>query len=190
MDKKKILYISIFSLIIGACLWAFISATFITSNFKKEILNKPKDEQQVDVDAVALTETKDGKKYWEIYAEKAQWDGEKKVALMEDIVGNFYKDDEVVISFISRNGSFNQETKVIKLFRDSHIVHKDGANIKADTFTFKGRDDDIVAEGHVRIERKGEILAYSDRAILFNKMQDFKIYGKTTTKIYSKKEIK
>lgn len=37
MNKKNIIYIVLFVVVIAACLWAFISAGLITKNFQKRL---------------------------------------------------------------------------------------------------------------------------------------------------------
>lgn len=186
MSKRRIAYIAIFSLIFLGCLWAFISAGVITKNFKKEALQNAGEKQKLDVKDVLITETKEDKKYWELYADSGYYDSQSKVVILYNIIGNFYNNDEVVLSMESSKGTFNEETKRVVLYENTYIIYKDGTNVKADRFTWQGNDKDIVAQGNVVIKRKGELKTYSNEAYLGNKMTNVRIKGRSKTELYSK----
>ena len=74
LSKKKKAYIIAFSGIVGILLWAFISAGIITHNFNRSQLSVNQDRQEALINGIILTETKDEKKYWEIYGETGTYD--------------------------------------------------------------------------------------------------------------------
>lgn len=82
MSKRKIAYIVILSTIVIGCAWAFISAGIITKNFKKEILKDAGEKQELNIQNLIITETKEDKKYWELYAESGYYDNQNKVAIL------------------------------------------------------------------------------------------------------------
>ena len=186
MQKRKIAYIVILSLIIFGCLWAFISAGIITKNFKKEALNNAGEKQKLDIKNLLITETKEDKKYWELYADSGYYDSQNKVVILYNIIGNFYNNDEVVLSMESTKGTFNEESKRVVLYENTYIIYKDGTNVRADRFTWQGNDKDIVAQGNVVIQRNGEIKTYSNEAYLGNSMKNVRIKGRSKTELYSK----
>ena len=186
MSKRKIAYISILSLIFIGCLWAFISAGVITKNFKKEALKSVGEKQKLDIKDLLITETKDDKKYWEIYADSGYYDSQNKVVILYNIVGNFYDDEQVVLSMESTKGTYDETIKKVVLYDDTYIIYKDGTNVKANRFTWEGNDKDITATGNVRINRNGEITTYSNEAYLSNKMTNIRIKGRSKTELYSK----
>lgn len=186
MQKRKIAYIIILAAIAIGCLWAFIAAGVITKNFKKEALNKAGEKQELNIENLIITETKEDKKYWELYAESGYYDSNDKVAILYNVIGNFYNDDKVVLSMESTKGTFDETTKKVVLYEDSYIIYKDGTNVKADRFTWQGNDKDITAQGHVVIRREGEIRTFSNEAILGNKMTTVKIKGRSKSELYSK----
>ena len=114
MQKRKIAYIVILSLIVIGCVWAFIAAGVITKNFKKEVLTNAGEQQQLNIKNLIITETKNDEKYWELYAESGYYDNKNKVAILYDLVGNFYDKGEVVLSMISTKGTFEEETKKVE----------------------------------------------------------------------------
>ena len=82
MDKKKRSYFIAIFLIVGVMLWAFISAGVITCNFNRAQLKGAQDEQKVDAAGIIITETKEGKKYFEIYGETGNYTNEENVATL------------------------------------------------------------------------------------------------------------
>ena len=76
LDKKKkaCLFGTIF--VVGVMLWAFITAGIITSKFNRNNIENSADEQKVDAIGIIITETKEGKKYFEIYGETGNYSNE------------------------------------------------------------------------------------------------------------------
>jgi len=190
--KRKIAYTIVLATVIIGCILSFVIAGVITKNFKKEVLTGAPDKQEVNIKNLIVVETKDGKKFWEIYAETGHYDSTSDIATLHNVFGNFYlKDDkDVVVSFKSKIGKLNQKTKDISLGEDTFIIYKDGTIITADTFSWQGKEDIITADGHVKIYKKDEYYITGDKATLSNQKTDFKLEGKTTSRIYSGKDIK
>lgn len=186
MSKRKIAYIVVLVIFVLGCLWAFIAAGVITKNFKKEALESAGEKQELNIENLIITETKEDKKYWELYAESGYYDSKNKVAILYNVIGNFYDDDKVVLSMESTKGTFDETTKKVVLYDDTYIIYKDGTNVTADRFTWQGNDKDIVAEGKVVIQRYGEIRTFSNEAILGNSMTNIRIKGRSKTELYSK----
>lgn len=168
--------------------WAFISAGIITRTFNREQLQGTENEQQLDISGIILTETKGDKKYWEIYGEKGHYSTDNKIAMLENITGNFYSNNEVSMSFQSSKGTYNEEKKQIVMYKDTHIVIKDGTSLYCDKLIWSGSDKPIVAYGHLKIKRNNQLLATAQKAIISPDYSDFKIMGKTVTKLYGIKE--
>lgn len=186
MSKRKITYIVILSLVVLGCAWAFISAGVITKNFKKEAINNAGEKQKLNMENLIITETKEDKKYWELYAESGYYDSQNKVAILYNVIGNFYDDDKVVLSMESSKGTFSEETKKVVLYENSYFIYKDGTDVRADRFVWQGNDKDIVAQGNVIIRRNGELRTFSNEAVLTNQMTSVRIKGRSKTELYSK----
>ena len=186
MQKRKIAYIVILSLIVIGCVWAFIAAGVITKNFKKEILKNAGEQQELNIKNLIITETKNDSKYWELYAESGYYDNKNKVAILYDLIGNFYDEGKVVLSMVSTKGTFDETTKKVILYDDTYFIYKDGTEVKADRFVWQGKEEDILAQGNVMIRRVGEIKTFSDKAVLTNNMKTLKIIGRSKTELYSK----
>jgi len=188
LDRKKRLYVAALFFIVFIMAWAFISAGVITCNFNRAQIKGKQDEQKVDALGIIITETKEGKKYFEIYGENGHYDNNDHVAILNSVIGNFYKDNEVAMSFQSSKGSYTEETGTINLYEHTYIVLKDNTSLEADKLTWSGSDKETIAEGHVKIKKGNEMYATADKCIIGAEYKSFKIVGKTQTKIYSNKE--
>ena len=191
LNKKKI-YIILFSLIVLICLAGFIWSFVVT----KDIRNSQKQEkgaeknQVVSVKNLVLTETKDEEIYWELYAVKGSYDSSTGAVILDEALGNFYNsDNEVVLSFKSDIGTYNEETKQIKLRGNTYIVAHDGSSIRADEITFKGKGEDSIAKGNVIVSRNEDFISHANEARFNSDLTFFEISGKTQTNVYSDKDI-
>lgn len=188
MDKKKRSYLIAILAIILVMGWAFISAGVITSNFNRAQLKDNENEQKVDAVGIIITETKENKKYFEIYGETGHYSNDHSIATLYNVVGNFYKDSKVAMSFQSSKGTYNENTGVITLYDNTFIVLDDGTSLKADKLTWYGSNKETVAEGHVIIKKNNEMIATAQKGVIEAGYEKFKIEGKTTTKLYNKEK--
>ena len=174
----------------GIMVWAFISAGVITHDFNRSQLSTDKDRQEALINGIILTETKNEKKYWEIYGETGSYDSNNGVAVMDNVIGNFYKENEVGMSFQSSKGTYNANTKIIILYQDTFIVLEDGTTLNADRLRYAGSDQPVIATGNVKITRDDNFVATADKVEISPDYEHFKISGNTTSKIYDTKETK
>ncbi len=191
LSRKQKAYIGAFAAIVGLLAWAFISAGVITHNFTRSQLQTDQDRQEAMINGIILTETKDEKKYWEIYGETGNYDSKNGVAMLNNVIGNFYdENNEVSMSFESSKGTYNEKKEQIILYEDTFIVLKDLTTLRANKLVWTGKDIPIVAEGNVRITRKSDLLATAKKVEISPDYNTFKIIGNTVSKVYSDKEIK
>lgn len=191
LSRKQKAYIGAFAAIVGLLAWAFISAGVITHNFNRSQLQTDQDRQEAMINGIILTETKDEKKYWEIYGETGNYDSKNGVAMLNNVIGNFYdENNEVSMSFESSKGTYNEKKEQIILYEDTFIVLKDLTTLRANKLVWTGKDVPIVAEGNVRITRKSDLLATAKKVEISPDYNTFKIIGNTVSKVYSDKEIK
>lgn len=183
-NKKNLAYIILFSTIIIACLWAFISAGIITKSFKNKLVDQTYKNKEANIESLLVTETKDGEKLWELYAEKGMYSDLSNVVLLEDIVGNFYDEKKVTASFKADKGTYTTEKKEIILYDNVVLVYKDGTNIQAEKIIYGGKGKDVTALGNIRIERPNEAVIMGNKAILKGDFSDFNIEGRTQSHFY------
>ena len=180
-----------FSIIfLGLCLIlgvvAVIYATKVTSDFKK-LVSGEKAVENVLVHDVVLTESKDGEKSWEVYAATGHYDIQKVVASLNDIVGNYYEKGEVVMSFTAPNGSYNSETKELKLFGGVKIVGKDNAKVTTNSISWVTTEEKINAEGNIVINRANEVIALSNKGSVSTDFKKFELYDNAEIRVYKDK---
>ena len=190
LDKRKRIYFIIIALIVLVMGWTFISAGIITGNFNRSQVRNGADSQKVNANGIIITETKNGTKYFEIYGENGNYNNQDKIATLNNPVGNFYKDNEVSMSFQSSKGTYDERNRVITLFENTYIVLKDETSLEADKVIWSGSDNDTIAEGNVRIKKGKELVASADKCIIRAGYDSFKIIGKTKTQIFGKEKGK
>ena len=188
--RKRKLYLLAFIIFNAILLWAFITAAIITHNFNRNLLKGAEDRQEIDVSGIILTESKNGQKYWELYAETGSYNNKDNIAMLENIVGNFYKDKEVAMSFEATKGTYNEKKKQIILYDNTFIALKDGISLATDRLIWSGSDKDILVKGNIRINKGNELLSRGDEGIISSDYTHFKIIGKTQTQLYDLKEKK
>ncbi len=187
LDKKKRTYLIAVLGVILVMAWAFITAGIITCNFNRAQLKGNENEQKVDAVGIIITETKDGKKYFEIYGETGHYSNDHSIATLYNVIGNFYKDNKVAMSFQSSKGSYNEKTGQITLYENTYIVLEDMTSLNTDKLIWSGSDKETVADGNVLIKKKGEMIATAEKGFISPGYEKFRITGKTTTKIYENK---
>ena len=186
LSKKRKAYIGAFAAIVGLLLWAFISAGIITHNFNRAQLSTDKDRQEALISGIILTETKDEKKYWEIYGETGRYDSKNGVAMLNNVIGNFYDDkNEVSMSFESSSGTYNEHKGQIILYDNTFVAIKDGTTLRTNRLEWSGNDKPIIARGNIRISRNKQFLATAKQVEISPNYESFKIVGNAVSKIYS-----
>ena len=189
MDRKRRAYLWAFVFMFLLLLWAFVSASIITHNFNRSKLQTDQDHQEALIHGIILTETKDEKKYWEIYGENGSYDSKNGVAMLDNVIGNFYDEkNEVSMSFESSKGTYNENKGQIILYQDTYIVLKDLTTLKADRLEWSGRDVPTVAKGNVRVSRNNEFIATAEEIEISPDYDKFKLKGKVSSKIYEEKK--
>ena len=191
LSKKQKAYIGALAVIVGVLVWAFISAGVITHNFNRSQLQTDQDRQEALMQGIILTETKDEKKYWEIYGETGNYDSKNGVAMLNNVIGNFYDDkNEVSMSFESSRGTYNEKKGQIILYDDTFIVLNDFTTLRANRLEWSGTDKPVIAEGNIRITRDKDFLATAKKVEISPDYDNFKIIGNAVSKIYDNKEKK
>ncbi len=183
-DKRNLAYVILIAVVIIACLWAFISAGVITKRFRAKIEDQTYNNKEANIESLLVTETKDGQKLWELFADEGRYTDADKIVLLDNLIGNFYEDNNVKASFKADKGTYNSETKQIILYNNVVIVYEDGTNIQTERLTYSGKEEDIIAEGRVRIEKPDEAVVIGNKAVLSSDYKDFHIEGRTETHFY------
>lgn len=184
LQKKQKIYLLVFVIIACVLFWAFLSAGIITHNFNRNILKGDTNKQQLEVKSMILTESKEGEKSWEIFGETGEYSSDHKVAKLNNVIGNFYKDNKVNMSFQSSKGTYDEDTHNIDLYENTYVVLENDIRVTADRVTYYSDTKTIVAKGNVHINRQGTFIAKADEAVVNSGFNVFKIKGNTVTRIY------
>ena len=185
LSKKQKAYLGALTLVVVLLLWAFVSAGVITHNFNRAQLQLDKDRQEALIHGIILTETKNDRKYWEIYGETGNYDSKNGVALLNNVIGNFYdENNNVSMSFESSKGTYNESKKEIFLYEDTFIVLKDMTTLRANKLEWTGNENPIIAKGNIRITRNEDFIALADKVVIDPGYEKFKIVGNSVSKIY------
>ena len=185
MKRKKILKIIslICILILG---WGLVWSYSVTKIVKKNSKNSNLKNQHAIVKNIIVTETQDGKKYWEFYAKSGEYNSENNSIRLNDLIGNFYdKNEQVVVSFKSNKGTYDEKTKKVILDGENLFVGKDGSQLYADELIWQGQDKDILANGNVQFIQDNKIITKSQKAVFNSNLTIFKIIGKTKTQLFA-----
>ncbi len=185
MKRKKIA--KIVSVIIALLLaWGLIWSYSVTKIVKKNSKNANLKNQHAVVKNIIVTETQDGKKYWEFYAKSGEYNSQHNSIKLNDLIGNFYdKNEQVVVSFKSNQGTYDEKTKKVILNGENLFVGKDGSQLYADELIWQGQDKDILANGNVQFIQDNKIITKSQKAIFNSSLTDFRIIGKTKTQLFA-----
>lgn len=186
IKKRKVALVSVLLIVFIACIWAFVAANIITKSIKHDISSNDLEKQVVAIDSLLLTETKEGQKLWELYADKGEYESGSKIIILTNIIANFYQNGTVIASGKSTRGTYDTETKKVILYNDSCIVYKDGTSIHANLMEWEGKEKDVKAKDNVVIIKPNEYIIKSKKAVLTNNMTLFKVIGNVETRVYSK----
>ena len=184
--KFSIIFIFIFFVLI---LIAFIFAAKWTKEFRK-IINTEGAVEFAKANDIVITETKDGIKSWEVYAAKGEYDAQRVNAVLTDIVGNYYQENEVVMSFTAPTGTYNADTKKITLDEKVRVVGKDNVELLANKLYWITTEDKIHAEGEVIVNQNNEIITLSNKAAATTDFDFFEIFDNTELRVYKENENK
>lgn len=147
--------------------------------------------QHAVIKNIIVTETQEEKKYWEFYAKSGEYDSAYNSIQLNDVIGNFYdKNEEVIVSFKSSKGTYDEKTKKVILNGDNLFVSKNGSQLYADELIWQGQDKDILANGNVQYIQDNKIVTKSQKAVFNSTLTNFKVMGNTKTKLYSDDETK
>lgn len=190
MKRKLFLKITILVILV-AVVWGFVWSWAITKTVRKNSRNESMKNQHAIVKNIIATETRDEKKYWEFYAKSGEYNSEHNSVVLNDVIGNFYDDNEnVVVSFKSTKGTYDEKTKKVKLNGDNLFVGEDGSQLYADELIWQGSNQDILANGNVQFVQPDKLVTKSQKAVFNSTLTNFKIIGKAIVKVYADDDAK
>ena len=124
-----------------------------------------------------ISAEKDGKKQWELHADKITMNVDTQDAEMENIEGKFYEDDGRTVMLVAKHGTYNQSTRDIAIDGDVKVTNTDGAILTSQKLTWIAAKEMLVAEEDACV-RKDDVMASGDRIESSDGFNRFKITGK------------
>jgi LPS export ABC transporter protein LptC len=178
MSKKLKILISILVVITFISTWAFFVSKKMTKNIVKPPETQSINDENANVQELILTESKDGKKYWELYAKSGDYDSITNQVHLKSVNGNLYKNDRVVLSFAAPSAIYYDKKKEIKLYGGSRAATSNNILITANELYWKSKDDIMIATENVKIRKSSDLLVTGDKAIFSTMTNKIKMIGK------------
>lgn len=159
MEKKYKILIGAL-IIFFVCLVTWVIRTTPQAPPQKEKIEPP---TVMEYENNVITEEKDGKKVWEITADKMFMDSVTQTAEIENIHGKFFKEDGKVLELKGDKGVYNQQTKDVHVEGNIVVLDGDGAKLMSENLDWTGAEELLTASNDVKIFRE-DVRAYGDSA--------------------------
>lgn len=188
MSKRTITSIIIMSVLILLSIWVFFSDSNSNTMQKTQVTagkNKKLDVlDEVKVNDLIITETKNGKKYWEIWAVSGNYDKKMEKASLKDIKGNFYQDGHVVLSFEAPLAEYDSLTKEVTLKNTARAVNDKNVTVTAGEICWASQENKISASKKVTIIQQDKLKTVSDKAEFNTNFTHLKLTGNADSYVY------
>lgn len=184
MSKKTIISLIILACTILFSVWAYVVSSNLTRDVARLSTQGKVENEKLNVNELMLTETRNGAKYWEVYAQNAKYESLKSVAVLKDVTGNFYKNGKVIMSFKSPKALYEDKSKKVTLVGGATAITDSQVVINASQIGWAGKSEAIVASNKVRIVKPPKFVLNTDKAIFKTDMSDFKMFGNSQTRVY------
>lgn len=184
MTKKTLISLIVIIIMILLSIWAFVFSKTMMGDVE---LNHDENmgDEQITIKELVITETKEGKKFWEVYADYGKYNNGNDVAVLNNITGNFYKDDEVVMSVMSPKALFNNLTKEVTLFGGAQAANNKNVYIQANEILWAGAKNEVTARGNVKIFKQEDgIMTESDESTFDTDFTNMELSGDANTYVY------
>lgn len=187
MSKKTIISIAILCFLTILSMWVFFSDNgkkIDTEPEKHTTAEKKPDEEQVKVTDLIITETNEGKKFWEVVATSGVYKKGIETATLSNIKGNFYKNDEVVLSVEAPLAIYDSVKKEVTLKNGARAANNKNVLITAREIQWAGKTDLITATGNVIITQDDKMQTTSDKSVFNSDFTNLKLIGHSNSYVY------
>lgn len=187
MSKKHLIITIITGFLIILGYWAFNVSSKYTREIEPLTSNNTHanaENESANIDDLVITETKDGQKFWELYASTGKYDNNQSGATLKKVTGNFYKGHNVVLSFSAPVATYIEKNKEINLTGGAKAITDKNIVITSNTMKWTGDKNEINNQGNVRIERTKDIIITSDHAVFNTDFTKFAVIGHSKTTVY------
>lgn len=184
MNKKSIISLLILLILGGLSVGAFFTSRNIMG---KTAVIQPETEgdERINIKELVILETKEGKKFWEIYADSGKYNNGNNIAILENIICNFYIEDKVVLSVSAPNAEYNYNTKEVKVYGGAKAANDKNVYITADVINWTGSKDKVTANGNVKIIKENDgLMTVSQKASFDTDFTSMELSGDASTYVY------
>lgn len=166
-------------LLIAAILFILVAGSYY---FLKEDFNSPQPQAAIDQPTTmsysgnTIIEEKDGKRLWELGAEKIDIDPKTKQAVIKNLKGVFYQDDGGKMELVALEAVYDTKTRDIVMQGHIKAVSDDGTVFIAQTARWAGDSQRIYGSGGVTMT-KDDTVIMGDRIESDAGLQKVKVEG-------------
>jgi len=186
MSKKNLISVFILLFLTILSVWVFFSNSPQKVEIKPQkvsVEKKPEDET-VKASNLVITETKEGKKFWEVCAESGNYTKSAQQIILKNINGNFYKDNEVVLSVKAPYAIYDSVKRKVIMKNGAKAANNKNVIINAEEICWMGATGQITATGRVKIIQSDKILTTSDKSIFNSDFTNLKLIGNSNSYVY------
>ena len=186
MSKKTLISIIILCALTLLSVWVFFSnpAEKVKVNTEKTPTVKKTVEEQVKILDLIITETNEGKKFWEVVATSGSYDKTVGKINLKNVKGNFYKNDVVVLSIEAPFAVYDSVQKEVVLKNGARAANNKNVLITAKEICWAGKTDLITATGKVRIIQDDKMLTKSDKSVFNSDFTNLRLSGNSDSYVY------
>ncbi|HBG49363.1 MAG TPA: LPS export ABC transporter periplasmic protein LptC [Cyanobacteria bacterium UBA9971] len=186
MSKKTLTSIIILCVLTVLSVWVFFSDSGekVKPNPETPSATKNVDNEQVKIIDIIITETTEGEKFWEVVASSANYDKGVDIATLQNVRGNFYKNNVVVLSVEAPLAIYNSAKKEVILKNGAKAANNKNVLITAKEICWAGKTDMITAKGNVKITQDDKMLTTSDKSIFNSDFTNLKLSGNSNSYVY------
>ena len=124
-----------------------------------------------------LSEEKDGRKLWELTAERIDVDVETQDVKLVNITGHFYAEDGRTVEIKAAEGTFDNATKDVAVKGGVGIHTSDGASLKGQELRWQAKEAMLAAIGDA-VAEKDDMKISGDRIESTDGFNKIKVIGK------------
>jgi LPS export ABC transporter protein LptC len=185
MSKRTLTSLIVLAVLTLLSIWVFFSdSTPKSDTSNQENASQATKDENVKIKDLIITETKEGKKFWEVVAATGTYDKNSSKITLTDINGNFYKDNVVVLSVQAPLAIYDSSNKEVTMKNGARAANSKGVYLTAKEIKWAGTTDLITSTGNVKITQNGKMRTTSDKSIFNTDFTYLKLNGRSDSYMY------
>lgn len=181
--KKHALLIITTALMVLAGWWIYSTTTTINQQIEQTQSQQVDQPETAKASNIHIVETENGKKIWELTADKAVYENEN--AQLTNVKGKFFDDNnEILVTFEAPVGNYVEQIKKVSLQKGASVIHpRTETSIESEEMFWTGGSDNITAHGNVKVVKKNLVTSHADKSIFTTDFDSIKLEGNTYSEI-------